>query len=281
MPDSFRNLALFRIFAARATAELLRLDAEAQVRDREEILRGIFDGAMDAIVELDRDFCITMTNPSANRLFNTLEETVGQSFAPFLGKDDFRRLTGLVRQLDDRPEGRRSIWIPDGLLAVNSNGEKIPCEATLSQLEMGGAVYHVLILRDVNERRQAEKIIASLKGETEYLRDEVNAIYNHGELVGKSGPFRGILDLVAKVAPTDSTVLLYGETGTGKELIARAIHAASRRRDRLMITVNCAAIPDALMESECFGHEKGAFTGGKAASAWRTAVRFFSMRWGN
>jgi PAS domain S-box-containing protein len=261
MPDSFRNLALFRIFAARATAEVLRLDAETELRDREEKLRGIFDGAMDAIVELDQDFHITMMNPSANKMFVTSNETVGQTFEQFLAKNDFRRLTGLVRELEHRPSSERSIWVTDGLIAVNSDGEKIRCEATLSQLEIQGEVYHVLILRDVNEHYTAEKIITSLKGETEYLRDEINAIYDRGEIIGKSKPFRRILKLVVEVAPTDSTVLLYGETGTGKELIARAIHAASHRKDRPMITVNCAAIPESLMESEFFGHEKGAFTG--------------------
>jgi transcriptional regulator with GAF, ATPase, and Fis domain len=82
-----------------------------------------------------------------------------------------------------------------------------------------------------------------------------------GEIIGESKPFRKTLQLVAEVAPTDSTVLIYGETGTGKELIARAVHGSSLRKDRPLITVNCAAIPETLMESEFFGHEKGAFTG--------------------
>ena len=82
-----------------------------------------------------------------------------------------------------------------------------------------------------------------------------------GEIIGESKPFRKTLQLVAEVAATDSTVLIYGETGTGKELIARAIHGSSLRKNRPLITVNCAAIPETLMESEFFGHERGAFTG--------------------
>jgi transcriptional regulator with GAF, ATPase, and Fis domain len=104
-------------------------------------------------------------------------------------------------------------------------------------------------------------MIESLRDETEYLKDEIQAIYHIGEIIGESEPFRKTLQLVAEVAPTDSTVLIYGETGTGKELIARAIHASSLRKDRPLIIVNCAAIPETLMESEFFGHEKGAFTG--------------------
>jgi formate hydrogenlyase transcriptional activator len=81
------------------------------------------------------------------------------------------------------------------------------------------------------------------------------------EIVGSSEPLRGVLVQVSKVAPTDSTVLVLGETGTGKELIARAIHNRSRRSKRAFIRVNCAAIPQSLIASELFGHEKGSFTG--------------------
>ncbi len=261
MPDSFRNLALFRIFAARATAELLRLGAEAELRDREEKLRRVFDGALDAIVELDQDFRIIMMNPSAHRMFDVSNQAVGRQFDHFLEREDFRRINGIVRKLVNRPSGRQNIWIPNGLQVRNSHGEAIRTDATLSHMELKGEAYYVLILRDVNERYAAEKTIASLKVETHYLRDEIRALRGHGHIIGNSKPFRRILELVAEVAPTDSTALLYGETGTGKELIARAIQAASRRRDRPMITVNCAAIPESLMESEFFGHEKGAFTG--------------------
>jgi PAS domain S-box-containing protein len=261
MPDSFRNLALFRIFAARATAEILRLEAEAELRDREAKLRGVFNGAMDAIVELDQDFRIIMMNTSALHMFGVSDETAGHTFEPFLEKKDFRRLTRIVQKLKNRPSSERNIWVPNGLIAVNSRGAKIHCEATLSQLESKGSTLYVLIARDVNERYAAEKTIVSLKVQTHYLRDEIRALYDHGNIIGQSRPFQRILELVATVAPTDSTVLVYGETGTGKELIARAIHDVSHRKERPMITVNCAAIPESLMESEFFGHEKGAFTG--------------------
>jgi formate hydrogenlyase transcriptional activator len=107
--------------------------------------------------------------------------------------------------------------------------------------------------------------IATLKDrlsqENIYLEEEIRHAQHFGEIVGESRALKQILHQVSTVAPTDSTVLLLGETGTGKELVARAVHAASERRDRALVTVNCATSPAGLLESEWFGHEKGAFTG--------------------
>jgi formate hydrogenlyase transcriptional activator len=100
-----------------------------------------------------------------------------------------------------------------------------------------------------------------LEDERLYLESEIRAEYNFEDLVGKSASLRKVLDQIEIVAPTGSTVLLHGETGTGKELIARAVHNLSPRRDRTFVRLNCAAIPSGLVESELFGHEKGAFTG--------------------
>jgi formate hydrogenlyase transcriptional activator len=94
-----------------------------------------------------------------------------------------------------------------------------------------------------------------------YLEDEIRGEMDFEGIVGQSTALRHVLELVETVAPSDSTVLLLGETGTGKELIARAIHERSRRKDRTLVKLNCAAIPTGLLESELFGHEKGAFTG--------------------
>ena len=273
MPESFLNLALFQIFAARATAELLRLRAESEVRAQKEKLEGLFNGAMDAIVELDDKFNMLMMNPAAERIFGCKrDQCIGRSFRQFLTSKDIDRLNKIVRKLKLRPKDERSVWVPNGLIALNADKKKIPAEATISQIEISDKPCYVLILRDVNERYEAQKMIESLRDETEYLKDEIQSIYNLGEIIGESKPFRKTLQLAAEVASTDTSVLIYGETGTGKELVARAIHASSLRKDRPLITVNCAAIPETLMESEFFGHEKGAFTGATKRREGRFAL---------
>ena len=122
---------------------------------------------------------------------------------------------------------------------------------------------------DIEDRKQSEE---RMRNETLALRDEIDRASMSEEIVGSSNALRRVLVQVAKVADTDSTVLILGETGTGKELIARAIHKRSKRAARAFITVNCAAIPSSLIASELFGHEKGAFTG----AAQRRLGRFES-----
>ena len=109
--------------------------------------------------------------------------------------------------------------------------------------------------------RQIETLKNKLEGEKLYLEEEIRTEYNFEEIIGKSAALKRVLQDVETVAATDSTVLIYGETGTGKELIAHAIHNLSQRHERTLVKVNCAAIPTGLLESEFFGHEKGAFTG--------------------
>jgi transcriptional regulator with GAF, ATPase, and Fis domain len=106
-----------------------------------------------------------------------------------------------------------------------------------------------------------ERLRERLQAESDYLKAEIKVTQAHGEVIGRSRAIRQVLSQVEQVAPTDSSVLIRGETGTGKELIAQAIHRLSPRQAHLMVKVNCAALPSALVESELFGREKGAFTG--------------------
>jgi formate hydrogenlyase transcriptional activator len=116
-------------------------------------------------------------------------------------------------------------------------------------------------IRNASAYREVAQLKDRLAGEKRYLESEIRSEMRWDEIVGGSPALRRVLDYAAIVAGTDSTVLITGETGTGKERVARAIHSMSRRKDRSFIKLNCAAIPTGLLESELFGHEKGAFTG--------------------
>jgi formate hydrogenlyase transcriptional activator len=118
-----------------------------------------------------------------------------------------------------------------------------------------------LALENALAHREISELKDKLAQEKLYLEDEIRSEMNFDQIVGNSPALRQVLELVQTVAPSDSTVLLLGETGTGKELVARAIHDHGRRKDRTFVKLNCAAIPTGLLESELFGHEKGAFTG--------------------
>jgi formate hydrogenlyase transcriptional activator len=117
--------------------------------------------------------------------------------------------------------------------------------------------------------RQIAALKQKLSSEKVYLEEEIKTQYNFEEIIGRSAVLQHLLKQVETVAPTDSAVLICGETGTGKELIARAIHHLSTRRERTLVKLNCAAIPTGLLESELFGHEKGAFTGAIAQRVGR------------
>jgi PAS domain S-box-containing protein len=262
MPADPRVLAIFRIFAARAATELQRLRCERDLREREQKLSRLVDSAMDAIIELDQDLRASRVNSAAEKTLHCdAPWLVGQDAHRFLSDASHAKLVELIRQLDDRPEGERYLWIPGGLTAKPAQGEPFPAEATLSQFDIQRKKYYTLILRNVNDRLEAEQKIQSLTVEAEYLKEEIRDLGHFEEIAGRSEPLQAALRDVEQVAPTDATVLILGETGTGKELIARAIHAASLRADRAFVKVNCAAIPGNLIESEFFGHEKGAFTG--------------------
>jgi PAS domain S-box-containing protein len=262
LPPDERVLAIFQIFANRARAEMRRLRLEAELREREQRLGLLVGSAMDGIVELDAGLRITLMNAAAEKVFGCgAGQFRGSEFLRFLAPDAQAKLPGLVRQLDARPEGGQFLWIAGGLAARRADGTEFPAEATLSRYEVRRQPRYTLILRNVDDRLRAEERIHSLAAQTEYLREELKGEHDFERMIGKSARMEEILRDVKRVAATDASVLITGETGTGKELVALAIHEASRRRERPLITVNCAAVPATLIESEFFGHEKGAFTG--------------------
>ncbi len=273
MPADPRLISLFEIFAARAAGEQRRLRQETEVRVREEELAALLESAMDAVVVVDATGSIKRVNPSAERLFGCrAEDLLGENLREFLPPESAVQFNGFVKDLDAQPADRRQLWIPQSFPVLRWDKSSFPAEATISRFANRGQVFHTVILRNVDERLAAERRMALLAEETEYLRETVRDIAGMGDMLGASPAMKELFESLQRVAVTDATVLIFGETGTGKELIARSIHQAGARKEKPLVRVNCAAIPAALMESEFFGHERGAFTGATMRREGRFAL---------
>ena len=260
--------AVFRIFAERAAAELNRIRAESAVRESEQRFAQLFESAMDAIFELDDRFRIVRANVSAAALFALPSDAlVHRSLSALLTSSSTQKLSSIAQQLDN--SGEASAWVPRGLDAVRPDGSQFPAEGSVSCFELGGERRYSIILRNVQQQLAAEDRLLALEEEAAYLQSEMAEHKPFGEIIGESPAIGKVLSEVCQVAATPATVLITGETGTGKELVARAIHKHSARAARPFIRVNCAAIPATLCESEFFGHEKGAFTGATNRRAGR------------
>ena len=270
LPEA-RILTLFELFANRARAEMCRLRLEAELRESREELARLIDSAMDAIVVLESDLRIVLMNPAAEKVLRCPGSFRGSHVQEVLGASATANLRAVAEELERRTGADRHQWIP-ALVAEPPGGAPFPAEATLSRFDARGRPGYTLILRNVDERLEAERTIRQLTSQTEYLREELAARQGFGEILGDSPALRAALQGVAQVAATDATVLILGETGTGKELFAQAIHDRSARRDGPLVKVNCAAIPATLIESEFFGHERGAFTGATQRREGRFAL---------
>jgi PAS domain S-box-containing protein len=273
LPADPRLISLFEIFAARAAAEQRRLQQEIEVRSREEELSALLNSAMDAVVVLDEGGGITRVNPAAERLFAcTAEDLVGENFREFLPTESVVQFDAFVKELNNQTDDRRQLWIPQSFPVLRWDKSSFPAEATISRFTSRGHVLHTVILRNVDERLAAERRIELLTAEAEFLREHTRDLAGMGEILGSSPVMKELFESLKRVAATDTTVLVTGETGTGKELIAHSIHDASSRKDGPLVRVNCAAIPGTLMESEFFGHERGAFTGATTRRDGRFAL---------
>jgi len=182
-----------------------------------------------------------------------------ENFLPKSSSDEFSAVFGETVLKDDHG------FFQDTVL-TKAGQERIIAWSNARMQDSAGEVIGVISIgADVTERERAFEEINRLKDrlqeENIYLQEEIVIDHNHRNIIGKSDALKYALTRVGQVGPTDTTVLIEGETGTGKELIARAVHQASPRKERPLVKVNCAVIPLNLMESELFGHEQGAFTG--------------------
>jgi PAS domain S-box-containing protein len=269
MPAEPRHLYVLQIFAARVSGVLERLRAERRLSTSEQRYRDLYEEAPVGYLSIGADGRILSANRRASRMvgFST-EELEGRPVADLLADTP----SGKARYATYLP-GSSSGEEPSGVEVEMCRKDGRPLWISLWMRPIRGADGKVQSSRsiwvDITDRVLADAERTRLQQQNLYLLDEIKASHNFEELIGQSPALQGVLDKVRSVAPTDASVLITGETGTGKELIGRAIHSASKRRDKPLIKVNCAAFPAGLVDSELFGHEKGAFTGAIARRSGR------------
>jgi formate hydrogenlyase transcriptional activator len=258
MPEQPRNLLIFRIFAARAVAEMMRLRLETNLAESEQRYRDLYEEAPIAYVQEDLQSRFLGANRAAMRILGITPEEVstaiGRSFIAdtpearrrfdeaFASIDKGTDTSGIVLELRRRDNGR-PIWVQ-----------------WWSKPDPSGEFTRTMFV-DITEKVLMEQERNRLSAQNIYLQEEIKSVHNFEEIVGRSPAILETIERVNRVAKTDASVLITGETGTGKELFARAVHSASRRHDKPLIKINCAALPSSLVESELFGHEKGSFSG--------------------
>jgi len=248
------HLAVIAIEGERAQAALTR--AFDDIAKSEAELRTIIDAIPQLIVAIGTDGNFLYANQAVIEYTGlTKEEMKSGNFPEVFHPEDLERLREERDAAISRGfpfEYERRVRRRDGqyrwfLIQYNPLRD-----------ERGEVIRWYATGTDIDDRKQAEERTLQ---ENFALREQIDQVFMFEEIVGSSPALKTVLSCIVRVAPTDTTVLITGETGTGKELIARAIHKASRRAGQAFITVNCAAIPSSLIASELFGHEKGAFTG--------------------
>lgn len=223
-------------------------------------LSGLIEGAMDAILMFDSNFRIVLTNASAHLILEN-DDVIQRNILFFLDETGAAMLESLIQTYLNGESDEMNTYLPSAVTVIGSNETETLNEGTISTYGIGEERFFTLILRNINDRVLAERKISSLTNQTQYLQEEIKQLTHDYGIIAKDESMIKVLDLIKQVANTEATVLIQGETGTGKELVARAIHDASNRNEKPLIRINCGAIPANLIESELFGHEKGAFTG--------------------
>lgn len=239
------------------------------LQDSQIWLARILDSAMDAIIALDEQGCILLFNHAAEDSFRCPAPTVLGLPLARLVSERFQQLIELSIQEFARSDWKQHYMWAEGLTAFRADGEAFSVDTSLSPFTVGTRRYLTLILRDAAIRQRAEQKLEQLQQENARLQAVVRSEPSLTKMIGTSTAMQRLSEHLEQVAATDTTVLILGETGTGKELIARSIHQLSPRQDQVMVTVNCAALSAGLFESELFGHEKGAFTGAIACKPGR------------
>jgi PAS domain S-box-containing protein len=255
-----------------------RYDAEEALRVSEQRFRNMADTAPVMIWVAGPDKGCTYFNRGwLDFTGRTLEQELGNGWAEGVHTDDHARCILTYVSAFDRKE---AFAMEYRLRRADGEFRWVYDCGTPNFSPAGELMGYIGSCIDITEHKRAEETlgllldeVSQLKNQLEadnvYLSEEIKLEHNFEDIVGRSDAIKRVLINIEKVAPTDTTVLITGETGTGKELVARAIHGASKRNRRALVKVNCAVLPATLIESELFGHEKGAFTGAEARKQGR------------
>jgi PAS domain S-box-containing protein len=265
----FHELRVHQIELEMQNEELRR--AQAELDASRERYFDLYDLAPVGYCTLSKKGLILETNLTAATLLNvTRSEMVNQPITRFILKDDqdiyyrhrkhvFETAEPQTVELRMVKQGGTSFWTRLDSTAVKDSDGVTECRVVIIDItEHKRAVEAEIAVSEI------KRIKELLEDEKTYLLEEIKLLYNHENIVGRSDGLKYVLYKVEQIAATDTSVMVLGETGTGKELVVRAIHNASLRKKRALVKVNCAALPANLIESELFGHEKGAFTGTQA-----------------
>ena len=242
---------------ARHAAELETrvVERTAELAQSERRIRAIVNALPDVVFVLDREGrYVEIATEDERRLYRSKSGLLGHHVRDVLPEAAAVALVEVTRKTIETDAGQVLEYPFEG-----SNGIRW-FEGRSAPLRIGTADATptvVVIARDITDRKRADE----LERQNVYLREAFDTDLHFGEIHGRSAAMQEVFKAIELVADTDSSVLLLGETGTGKELIARAIHRSSRRKSAVMVKVNCGALPATLVESELFGHERGAFTG--------------------
>ena len=267
---TLQDLEIAQILVSYAFKAISAVKAREELLTNEKKFRAIVENFHGGVFIIDDNYRFLYTNKElCNMLGDPSLDLTGKDFRSYISDE----VIDLVIDRYKRRQKGEYIPIKYEIILNRLNGEKrnIELSSTVVKNNDGKMETYGQII-DITERKEAEaslitalKEVESLKNilqdENIYLREEIKNEYNFEEIIGQSASLKRVINSIELIAPNDSTILIHGETGTGKELFARIIHEMSPRKNRPLVKVNCAALPANLIESELFGHEKGAFTG--------------------